>query len=89
VSGQSVQDQMVEVASNALVKVLTTPPKPGQKPEASPMTALFKAKVLDATGQKFLGSTEGKEVLSTAMTVLIPAFLLGIGASYLLYRKKA
>lgn len=88
-SAQSVQDQMVEVASNALVKVLTTPPKPGQKPVVSPTTALFKAKVLGATGQKFLGSAEGKEVISDAMTVLIPAFLLGIGASYLLYRKKA
>ena len=92
-----VQDQMIEVASNALVKVLTAPPKQGAgkpatppiKPATPPMTLAFKAKVLGATGPKFLASTVGKEVASEALTILIPAFLLGIGASYMLYRKKA
>lgn len=83
-----VQQKLVETASDALVKVLTAPKKPGP-PKPSRVSPTFTPKVLASTSQKFLGSTQGKAAVAHAAMVLIPALLLGVGAAYWLYGRKA
>ena len=84
------QNDLVESASNALVKVLLAPKKPtkGKPTPAIELSPAFKAAVLTSTSQKFLGSTVGNGALKQAALVLVPAVLLGLGAAYMLYREK-
>lgn len=85
-----VQQKLVETASDALVKVLTAPkPQKAGPPKPSRVSPTFTPKVLASTSQKFLGSTQGKAAVAHAAIVLIPALLLGVGAAYWLYGRKA
>lgn len=60
--------------------------KPGSAEEKARVD--FFASVLSKTGEKFVVSPAGKETINKALfTFAVPAFVLGLLAGYLLYKR--
>lgn len=84
------EDKLVESSSSALSKVLEASVlgKPGSAGEKGRIE--FFSSVLSRTGEKFIESPTGKSTLNKALFgAAVPAFLLGVLAGYLWYRRKS
>ena len=87
-AGQA-DDALANAISTSLAKALsqTAYGKPGSPEEAS--RADFYALVLSKTGEKFLASDQGKKAFNKVLFVgMVPAFVLGVLAGYLWYKRK-
>ena len=83
-----VETQAAEALSNVLSKALAAsvygkPGSPEQKDRAE-----FYSLVLSRTGEKFVVSEQGQKVVNKFVWFgVVPAFVLGLAAGYLLFKK--
>lgn len=86
-----VEEKTADLLSNVMAKTLESTLYGGKKgTQATADRADFYALVLSKTGDKFLATKGGQQLVSKlSWTVALPSVLIGLGIGYLVFRKRA